>query len=64
MSNESIMPLLFGCQWTAFTPPAAPPTLLEIAHTCLSHLERHAQVFHTEEVRAALAEAARVCAGR
>ena len=32
------------------------PDSLKIAHACLSCLERHAQQFHTEEVRAALAE--------
>jgi ATP/maltotriose-dependent transcriptional regulator MalT len=31
--------------------------LLKIAHACLSCLERHSQQFHTEEARAALAEA-------
>ena len=56
MSNESIMPLLFGCQWTALHAASSSANLLEIAHTCLSQLERHAQVFHTEEVSAALAE--------
>ncbi len=51
------MPLLFGCQWAASHAASSSANLLEIAHTCLSQLERHAQVFHTEEVRAALAEA-------
>ena len=57
ISIKSIMPLLFGCQWAASHAASSSANLLEIAHTCLSQLERHAQVFHTEEVRAALAEA-------
>jgi ATP/maltotriose-dependent transcriptional regulator MalT len=52
-SNESIMPLLFACQWTALSSPAH---TIEIAHACLSQLDRHAQIYYTEEASAALAE--------
>jgi DNA-binding CsgD family transcriptional regulator len=53
-SIESIMPLLIACQITAVQGTSS---ALEIAHTCVYHLERLAQQYHTEEAEAALAEA-------
>jgi DNA-binding CsgD family transcriptional regulator len=56
ISIESIMPLMIACEWTATRVANSPVNSLEIAHACLSALEQHAQMFHSEEVSAALAE--------
>ncbi len=52
-SNESIMPFLVVCQLTG---AQSSSTSMDISHSCVVHLERLAQQYHTEETDAALAE--------